>query len=188
MARLFLVLSVAALALSGCASYGDVAKLNRTNQDYLARLDKQLSSDTAVKPLYAKLGSSQAATNHALSRAGLASIEAKSRFSDTRAQQIYLNAELARIQTQFNEEADDDAGRAALLRALDGKLADAAKALHENGKDIQRYLNLGVLERLFTDVQGMDTTKLKQIGEDLKSISGQLAPGVSRLTDGGVKP
>jgi hypothetical protein len=112
MARLFLVLSIAALALSGCASYGDVAKLNRTNQDYLARLDKQLSSDTGVKPLYAKLGSSQAATLRALSRAGFASIEAQSRFSDTGAQQIYLNGELARIQTQFNEEADDDARRA----------------------------------------------------------------------------
>jgi hypothetical protein len=187
MARLFLVLSVAALAVSGCASYGDVAKLNRTNQDYLARLDKQLSSDTA-KSVYAKLGSSRAATLRAQSRAGLASIEAKSRSSDVSAQQTYLNAELARIQTQFNAEADDDAGRAALLRALDGKLADAAKALHENGKDIQRYLDLGVLQRLFTDVRGMDTTKLKQIGEDLKSISEQLVPGVGRFSDGVVKP
>ena len=188
MARFTLVLSIASLALSGCANYGEVAKLNRTNQDYLARLDTQLSSTTAVKPLYDKLGSSRAATLQALSRAGLADVEAKSRFSDDKARQVYLNAELARIQTQFNDEADAAAQRAALLRALDGKLADAAKALHENGKDIQRYLDLGTLERLFTDVRGMDTTKLKQIGEDLKSISGQLAPGVGRLTDGGVKP
>src|SRR5262249_10349615 len=140
------------------------------------------------KPLYAKLGSSRPASLRALSRAGLATIDAKSKFADPEPQQIYLNAELARIQTQFNEEADADAKRATLLRALDGKLADAAKALHENGKDIQRYLDLGILERLFTDVRGMDTTKLKQIGEDLKSISGQLAPGVTRLTDGGIKP
>jgi len=184
MAPLLLVFSVVVLTISGCASYSEVAQLNRSNQAYLERLDKQLSSDTVTKPLYEKLASSRAATLNAEARAGLAEIEAKSRFSDADARRIYLNAENARIQTEFNVEADDTARRAALLKELDAKLVAAAKALHTNGKDIQRYLDLGFFERLFTDVRGMDPARLKQIGEDLKSVAQRLAPGVSRAVEG----
>ena len=189
MTRLLLVLCGAALTISGCTSYGEIAKLNQTNQDYLQRLENQLSANTkSTEMIYAKLASSRAASLRAQDQAGLAEIEAQSRFSDAKARQIYLNAQKARLQTEFNDDADDTARRADLLQKLDGKFADATKALHANGKDIQRYLDLGFFERLFTNVRGMDTTKLKQIGEDLKSISERVAPGVSRAVDGGGKP
>lgn len=188
MRRLLLVLCAAALTISGCASYGDVARLNQTNQDYLQRLENQLSPSAKTKALYANLASSRAASLRAQAQAGLAKIEAQSRFSEAEARRIYMNAQTARIQTEFNDEADDTARRADLLEKLDGKLADAAKALHANGTDIQRYLDLGFFERLFTNVRGMDTTRLKQIGEDLKSLSQRVAPGVSGAVDGGGKP
>jgi hypothetical protein len=187
MTRLLLVLGVSAV-ITGCASYGDVAKLNRTNQQYLEGLSKQLGPNDTSKRIYAALGSSRAASLNALSEASLSNVEAQARFSDPGARKIYLNAQTARLQTEFNDEAADSARRAGILRALDGKFADATKALHENGQDIQRYLDMGFFERLFTDVRGMDTTKLKQIGEDLKSLSQRIAPGMSGAIQGGSKP
>lgn len=188
MARLPLVLSVVVLTISGCANYGAIAKLNQDNQTDLQNLEKQLRTDTTAKPLYAKLASSLGASVRAQAKARVATIEAQAWFSDAAAQRIYLNGRTARIQTEFNDEADDTARRAALLQALDGKLADAAKALHANGQDIQRYLDLGFFERLFTDVRGMDTTTLRQIGDDLRSISQRLAPGLGGAVEGGAKP
>lgn len=187
MKRLFLIVSASAV-IAGCANYADVAKLNLRNQTYLKTLDEKLGPNERKEGAYKKIASSRAATVRAVSQAGVADIEAKARFTNTDAQRIYLNAQTARLQTEFNHEADDAIHRANLLKTLDGRIADAAKALHENGQDIQRYLELGFFERLFTDVRGMDTTKLKQIGDDLKSLSERLAPGLSGALQGGSKP
>jgi len=124
-----------------------------------------------VAQLKDQLASHRAATLRAQSAAGLAQIEAKARYSDATSRQIYLRAELARIQTRFQEEADEAIARAEALVALHGQLVDAVHILHENGKDIQRYLSMGFFERLFTDVKGMDPEKLKAMGEDLQALS-----------------
>jgi hypothetical protein len=60
--------------------------------------------------------------------------------------------------------------------------------LHENGQDIQRYLDMDFFERVFTNVRGMNTTKLKQIVEDLRSLSERVTPGISGAIQGGSTP
>jgi hypothetical protein len=187
MTRLLLLLGVSAV-ITGCASYGDVARLNRINQESLERLSKELGPNDTSKRIYAALGSSRSASLNALSAASLANVEAQARFSDPDARKIYLNAQTARLQTEFNNEAVDSARRADILKTLEGKFADAAKALHENGQDIQRYLDMDFFERVFTNVRGMNTTKLKQIGEDLRSLSERVTPGISGAIQGGSTP
>lgn len=199
---------------TGCAEYAAIAQLNRANQSYLAALEQRLSLDGTEKQtfearktapdfdeelflkdarkVYAgklreKLASPRAATLRALSKAGIAKIEAESRFLDPIARRTYLNAELARIQTEFQEEVDAETARAEALVALYLKWGDALYLLRENGRDIQQYLDLGSIERTYTQVKGMNTEKLKQIADDLKTLSRRLEPVVQRGINGGAK-
>lgn len=67
-----------------------------------------------------------------------------------------------------------DALRGKDLSALYLKLVEAVRALRLNGDEIQRYLELGRVERAKADVRGMDPEKLKAIGDDLKGLADRI--------------
>jgi hypothetical protein len=196
-----LILGLLAVGAVGCASYAPVASLNRQHQTYLERLEAQLSLDaegrrqlesmTTATPeardellkkgrearaawYRTEFGSTRAASLRALSRAGIAKAEVATRSGDEQARATLLNGYLWQIQEEFFEESEADALRGRDLAALYLKLVEAVRALRENGVDIQRYLELGRVERAWTDVRGMDPEKLKAIGDDLKGLADQL--------------
>lgn len=81
-----------------------------------------------------------------------------------------INLKKAELEKEYYEETDALYKHSNDVVALYIKLIEAIDVLHKNGEDISKYLNQSPLERLRTDVTGMDKEKLKQIGNDLKVI------------------
>ena len=196
-----LILGLLAIGAVGCANYAPVASLHRQHQAYLEQLEAQLSLDpegrrqlermTTATPeareellrtgrearaarYRTEIGSAQGASLRALVKERAARADFATRPGDEPNRTILLNAQLGQIQEAFFLESETDAFRGRDLAALYRKLVEAVRALHENGVDIQRYLDLGRLERAWTDVQGMDPEKLKAIGDDLKGLADRL--------------
>jgi hypothetical protein len=196
-----LILGFLTVGAVGCANYAPVASLQRQQQTYLERLEAQLSLDadgrrqleamtTATPEARDKLlkegqekwaewyrtvvGSASAASIRAQAKRLAAQADVAARPGDAQAHARMLNAQLAEIQEEFFMESEADALRGRDLAALYLKLVEAVRALRENGVDILRYLELGRLERAWTDVHGMDPEKLKAIGDDLKGIADRL--------------
>ena len=196
-----LVVGLLAVSAVGCANYAPVASLHRQHQAYLEQLEVQLSLDperrrqleSMANPspkvredllgqgrearadwYRATFGSARAASVRALSKAVIAKAELGTRSGDEETRATLLNARLGQIQEEFFMESGADALRAKDLSALYLKLVEAVRALRANGVDIQRYLDLGWLERAWTDVHGLDPEKLKAIGDDLKGIAERL--------------
>jgi hypothetical protein len=80
----------------------------------------------------------------------------------------------ADLEIEYYKKTDPLTERMNNIAELNLKLIEAIHELHENGKDISTYLNMGYFDRLVTDVRGMDKERLTQIGDDLKVIQNRL--------------
>ena len=98
---------------------------------------------------------------------------------------ILLREALRKLQAEFDQGRKQARNRATELVALDRKIREALEQLDRNGRDIQEYLDLPWYKRLWTDVQGLDREKLKQMGEQLKEIKERLEPLLSGFLDRG---
>ena len=199
--RKWVVLASLAAGVSGCANYAPVASLYRQHQTYLGQLETQLSSNPGYRQEAAAIaaasggerekllkegrearaewyrvnfGSIRPASVRALSKAQAAKLDTETRPGDAETRAKLLNARLAQIQEEFFQESEADAVRGQDLSALYLKLVEAVRALRLNGEEIQKYLDLGRVERARADVRAMDPEKLKAIGDDLKGLADRL--------------
>lgn len=89
--------------------------------------------------------------------------------------QRWLDSQSA-IQADLYAELDKRLEVTYRFRALHDGIFSAIRALRESGERNLEYLKLGFFSRLFTDLEGLDRDKLKQIGDDLKAAGENLKP------------
>lgn len=188
----------------GCVNYGALATAQRNNIDYLWRLEVCLSHDDessrvefATKyPNFASLSAEarQLAlaelsavrqvmldrTRESLIRQNFASAWARAAF---RSQAAILGGATAptsgaqaEIQRRLYEEIDATQTQVDEIMNLHGKMLQALAALRNAGFQNLDYFEMSRFGRLFTDVEGLDRDKLKQIGEDLEAVGRRLKP------------
>jgi hypothetical protein len=166
---------------------GDPAKTQKNRADFAALVksgdEKKIATfldaqrKERINEYESRFGDSTEASTRALARAAAAKRDTSVRFPRKEDQDAALLDDLARIQTDFRRDADAAAARAEDLARLYGKLIEAIHALHVNGADIQKYLELNDFQRLRADISGMDRATLEQIGEDLKALRERIKLG-----------
>lgn len=185
---------------AGCYSHEPILKLNRSNREYLERLEIRLSLSSEQAAEYAMLAEAdKPAFLQAKRRANLE--ELRELFADTSAVKarlmldlsaVYarhgvaegtvaaerpasLNFELAQLQERYYRELDDQKRRAVIADALED-LITALQALRQSGERIDEYLDMGFFARTFTEARALDREKLEEIADDLKAVGERLKP------------
>ncbi|MBL8896988.1 MAG: hypothetical protein JNM84_05150 [Planctomycetes bacterium] len=175
-------LALGAALLASCSSIEPLRELSRSEQTYFQRLAEHLeqhreSFAIAVRNRWnedvpaAQAGlervlAENAARREALSleTQGIAPAEAW-RIAGERfvVEQRRILAELERAQSAREQ-------RIAELLSLYDALHASAAALAKNQAKLGEYLELSSLERLVTDVKGLDREELKRLGDELKDL------------------
>ncbi len=174
-----LALAILAAWQMGCASYEDVAKVNKDNLAALGKMETQLDAQAADR-IYQVAKIDSGTMSLALSRAAATQSELERTFGvddcreDKRCLPV-LNHRLAMIELDYWASRDEGQEKTADLRKLHLEFSKAFKALKKNGEEIQEYLELNWFQRRFEDAKGMDTEQLQKIGEDIKAITTRLA-------------
>jgi hypothetical protein len=175
-------LALGAALLASCSSIEPLRELSRSEQAYFQRLAEHLeqhreSFAIAVRNRWnedvpaAQAGlelvlAENAARREALSleKQGFAPAEAW-RIAGERyvVEQRRILAELERAQSAREQRITE-------LLALYDALQASAAALAKNQAQLGEYLELSSLERLVTDVKGLDREELKRLGDELKEL------------------